>query len=98
MGDQWPGGPSLSSAVAVFTVAPILVITIEGDDTDAVHVNVGGQGPWVARAIASLGGAPIVCAPFGGDTGRAAELLLRDAGVDVVAVHTTASAGLYVER
>lgn len=84
--------------VAVFSVAPILVVTLEGEERPTPHVNVGGQGPWVARAIATLGGRPVLCAPFGGDTGRAARLLLADAGIDVVAVDATAGAGLYLER
>jgi 1-phosphofructokinase len=86
--------------VAVFTVAPIVVVTIETADggTTVTHVNVGGQGAWVARAIATLGGAPTLCAPFGGDTGRTAQLLLEDAGYQVAAVETRSDCGLYVER
>lgn len=84
--------------VAVFSIAPILVVTVEGDRADATHVNVGGQGPWVARAIATLGGTPVLCAPFGGDTGRTARLLLADAGYEVAATSTIGGSGLYVER
>ena len=54
-------------------------------DCLATHVNVGGQGPWVARAIATLGGTPVLCAPFGGDTGRTARLLLDDSGFELSA-------------
>lgn len=84
--------------VAVFSVAPILVVTLEGEEHPTPHVNVGGQGPWVARAIATLGGRPVLCAPFGGDTGRAARVLLADAGMDVVAIDASAGAGLYLEH
>jgi len=81
--------------VAIFTVAPILVVTIE----DGVpHVNVGGQGCWVARAVRALGGEPVVCAPFGGDTGRTSLMLLRDDGWDLAVTETAAACGLYLER
>lgn len=84
--------------VAVFNVAPILVVTVEGDHAAVPHVNVGGQGPWVARAIATLGGTPVLCAPFGGDTGRTAQLILADAGYELAATPTASPSGLYVER
>lgn len=87
-----------SGRVAVFSVAPILVITVEDDRSSATHVNVGGQGPWVARAIMTLGGTPVLCSPFGGDTGRTARLLLVDAGFEVSATTTAAPSGMYVER
>jgi len=90
--------PDSKTSVAVFTVAPILIITIEGEDATASYVNVGGQGPWVARAIATLGGAPVICAPFGGDTGRTAQLLLKAAGLTVDATVTAAASGMYIER
>jgi fructose-1-phosphate kinase PfkB-like protein len=81
--------------VAVFTIAPILVVTIEDG---MAHINVGGQGFWVARAIRALGGAPVVCAPFGGETGHTSILLLADDGWDLAITETTASCGLYLER
>lgn len=81
--------------VAVFTIAPILVVTIEDGLT---HINVGGQGFWVARAIRALGGAPIVCAPFGGETGHTARLLLDDDGWDLAVTESAAACGLYLER
>lgn len=84
--------------VAVFSVAPILVVTLEGEERTTPHVNVGGQGPWVARAVTTLGGRAVLCAPFGGETGRTAQLLLADAGMEVVAVDASAPAGLYLER
>lgn len=90
--------PAAGGRVAVFNIAPILVVTVEGDTDPVTQVNVGGQGPWVARAIATLGGAPVLCAPFGGDTGRTAVLLLRDSGYELAATETTSTCGLYVER
>lgn len=83
--------------VAVFSVAPILVVTVEDDGTTA-HVNVGGQGPWVARAIVTLGGTPVLCSPFGGDTGRAARLMLAETGVQTAATTSNGQCGMYVER
>ncbi len=92
-----PTAPA-TGRVAVFSVAPILVITVEDDRSSATHVNVGGQGPWVARAIATLGGTPVLCAPFGGDTGRTARLLLDDSGFELSATTTASPSGIYVER
>jgi len=89
---------SVGGRVAVFSVAPILVVTVEGDASPVPHVNVGGQGPWVARAIATLGGRSVLCAPFGGDTGSACRMILDGSGYEVAATQTSSASGLYVER
>jgi 1-phosphofructokinase len=63
-----------------------------------VALNVGGQGPWVARAVTALGAHAILVLPVGGDTGRAARHLLSDAPHEVRAVETTAAIACYVEE
>ena len=87
--------------VAVFAPAPVLVCTFEHPTDDGapdVALNVGGQGPWVARAVTALGAHAILVAPLGGDTGRAAHHLLTDAPHAVRAVETNAAIACYVEE
>ena len=53
--------------LTVFGPDPLLSVTIEaGGDGDEVHVHPAGQGVWVARAAAELGGRPILCCLLGG--------------------------------
>jgi 1-phosphofructokinase len=92
-------------AVAVIALAPVLVCTFEHpDDHDTttrdpeVALNVGGQGPWVARAVAALGADAILVVPLGGDTGRAAGHLLSEAPYAVRDVPTQAATACYVEE
>jgi 1-phosphofructokinase len=87
--------------VAVFAPAPVLVCTFEHphDRSDPdVALNVGGQGPWVARAVTALGAEAILDVPLGGDTGRAAGHLLSDARYEVRPVATGAAIACYVEE
>jgi 1-phosphofructokinase len=87
--------------VAVFAPAPVLVCTFEHPHDDAdpdVALNVGGQGPWVARAVTALGAKAILVVPLGGDTGRAAGHLLADARFEVRPVETQAAIACYVEE
>jgi 1-phosphofructokinase len=88
-------------SVAVFAPAPVLVCTFEHphDDTDPdVALNVGGQGPWVARAVTALGAQAILVVPLGGDTGRCARHLLSEAHFEVRPVTTQAAIACYVEE
>lgn len=92
---------SSDSRVAVFAPAPVLVCTFEHPHDDAdpdVALNVGGQGPWVARAVTALGARAILVVPLGGDTGRAAGHLLSDARYEVRPVETQAAIACYVEE
>lgn len=61
-------------------------------------LNVGGQGPWVARAITALGADAVLVVPLGGDTGRAARHLLADEPPELRAVDTRAAIACYVEE
>ncbi len=85
----------------MFAPAPVLVCTFEysHDRSDPdMALNVGGQGPWVARAITALGADAVLVVPLGGDTGRAARHLLADEPHEVRAVETNAAIACYVEE
>lgn len=100
-----PSTPALSTgpSVAIFAPSPVLVCTFEhpdiGDAPPDVQINVGGQGPWVARAVVALGGHPILVAPVGGEVGGLAHHLLQhEPDVHLRAVTTAAATALYVEE
>jgi 1-phosphofructokinase len=85
----------------VFAPAPVLVCTFEypHDRSDpVVALNVGGQGPWVARAIDALGAHAMLVVPLGGDTGRAGRHLLADEPHEVRVVETIAPIACYLEE
>lgn len=87
--------------VAVFAPAPVLVVTFECPPDGSgpeVAANVGGQGPWVARAVHALGADPVLVVPLGGDTGRVARHLLAEERHEVRAVETSAAIACYVEE
>jgi 1-phosphofructokinase len=87
------------ASVAVFAPSPVLTVTIERDADGApeLHVHAGGQGVWVARMAASLGGRVTLCVSLGGETGQVLRGLLagkeirlsisRSAGVNGSYVH-----------
>lgn len=85
----------------MFAPAPVLVCTFEypHDRSDpVVALNVGGQGPWVARAIDALGAHAMLVVPLGGDTGRVGHHLLADEPHEVRAVETIAPIACYLEE
>jgi 1-phosphofructokinase len=93
--------PAGAGRVAVFAPAPVLVCTFEHPHDDAgpdVALNVGGQGPWVARAVTAMGAQAILVVPLGGDTGQAAGHLLSAAHFEVRPVETGAAIACYVEE
>jgi 1-phosphofructokinase len=84
-------------AVAIFGPDPLLSVTIEARaGADELHVHPAGQGVWVARAVAALGGHPILCGLVGGETGTVVEGLLERAGIELRAAHTAGGSGSYV--
>jgi len=94
-----------SPRVAIFAPSPALVLTFEhGEEGHApdIALNVGGQGPWVARAVTALGGTALLVVPLGGDTGRAAyHLLAADARADrgeLRSVDVGAAIACYIEE
>jgi 1-phosphofructokinase len=89
--------PPSSLPVAVLAPAVFVSVTIEaGDDADDIHVHAGGQGIWIARMLRHLGTRPTVCAPVGGEAGRALLGLVREWGVDLQRVTTIADTPAYV--
>lgn len=94
-GDDTTGRPS----VCVFAPSPLLNITVEalGEDRPDVHIHAGGQGPWIANMLAVLEARPILCGPFGGETGRVLSAVLGGERFDVRAVETLGSSGCFVE-
>ena len=99
-GDQ-AGDRGTRRRVAVFAPAPVLVATFEypqGESSPEVALNVGGQGPWVARAIDALGAHAVLVVPLGGDTGRVARLLLEHEPHELRALDTRAAIAFYVEE
>lgn len=73
--------------VCVFAPALLLSVTIESNDGDddttgEIHLHPGGQGFWIARMLEQLGEHPVLCAPVGGETGRALWGLMTDWGID----------------
>jgi len=89
--------PELGPVVAVVAPSPLLTVTIEqGTRGDEVHLHAGGQGVWVARMVAALGGRPRLIGVFGGEIGSVVEHLLRDEGIDVRPVPVQGSNGAYV--
>ena len=88
-----------SGTVCVFAPAPQLTITIEGtvDDRAELHVHPGGQGVWVARMIRTLGVQPILCSPFGGETGALVQDLARSEGLGVSGIEAGGANGAYID-
>jgi 1-phosphofructokinase len=84
--------------VCVFSPAPLLTVTFETDVDGQVelHLHPGGQGIWVARMVGVLGGEPVLCGPFGGETGQVARALAAAAGTTVKAVPIHHANGAYV--
>lgn len=85
--------------IAVLAPSMLATITIEADanvDGDEIHFHAGGQAVWVARMVSHLGERPVLCAPLGGETGRALEGLLRDWDIDLDAVRVDGPTPAYV--
>lgn len=72
------------STIAVLAPTVFVSITIEpGEAADEIHLHAGGQGIWVARMLHQLGHHPRVCAPIGGESGRALLGLIGAWGVEI---------------
>ena len=85
--------------VAIFGPHPMLSITIEAltaDGGDDIHVHAAGQGVWVARMAAELGGRPVLCGFIGGETGTVLRPLLEQMPVELRLVETAAASGAYI--
>lgn len=86
--------------VVVFAPTPVLTVSIERrtSGSEEVHLHAGGQGVWVARMLHSLDCRPIVCGPFGGETGSVVQSILEREGVDLRAVEVAGASAVNVEE
>jgi 1-phosphofructokinase len=85
-------------SLAVFAPSPALTVMVEpgpGDEPE-IHVHAGGQGFWVARMAARLGGEVKLCAPLGGETGAVLDALLAVEGISLLSVHAEGANGAYL--
>jgi 1-phosphofructokinase len=80
------------SPVCVFAPSLFLTVTIEERDgsreAGEVHLHPGGQGFWIARMLAELGGNPVLCGPIGGEAGAVLEAIVPTWGVRLDPVWT----------
>ncbi|MFA9446750.1 1-phosphofructokinase family hexose kinase [Egicoccus sp. AB-alg6-2] len=88
----------MAATIAVFAPSVWVTVTIEQDalGDDDVHLHAGGQGIWIARMLRQLGAEPIVCAPVGGESGRAFQGLTADWGIELREVITSAASPVEV--
>ena len=93
-----PERPAEMQGVAVIAPTPLLTVTIEANpDTQAeLHIHAGGQGFWVARMAARLGGPATLVCVIGGDTGALLPGLVEREGVKLAAVPVASTCGWYV--
>lgn len=88
-----PAGPR----VAVFGPDPLLSVTVEArGGEDDLHVHPAGQGVWVARMLAEMGAAPVLCGLIGGETGTALRGLLERMPIELRLVPTQGASGAYL--
>ena len=94
-----PPGPRERPLLAVFAPSPIVTVVLEASPSgdDEIHLHAGGQGFWVSRMAALLGGSVTICAPLGGESGEVLRGLIGAPGVNLRAVGTAATNGCYVE-
>jgi len=87
-------------SVVIFAPTPLLTVSIERRTTgsEEVHLHAGGQGVWVARMLQSLDCGPVVCGPFGGETGAVVASILDREGVTVRAVNVAGATAVNVEE
>jgi 1-phosphofructokinase len=91
--------PSERFTVAVLAPFLNLTITVErAGDTghDEIHIHPGGQGFWISRMLRQLGERPLLCAPVGGETGRALRGLIGEWGIDLSPVSIESRSPSYV--
>ncbi|GLZ31071.1 1-phosphofructokinase [Lentzea sp. NBRC 105346] len=87
----------MADRVVVFAPSPQLTITVEDLDGEPdVHLHAGGQGFWQARMIAALGVEAVLCAGFGGETGRVLRTLVLEEGIVVRAREVAAQNSAYI--
>jgi 1-phosphofructokinase len=91
-------GDAAAPRLAVFAPSPIVTVTVEesaGGGAE-IHFHPGGQGFWVARMAASLGGSVVLCAATGGESGRVLRALIHDEGIELRSVSCRRPNGSYL--
>src|SRR2546423_3352574 len=77
----------MGAQVMVLAPAPRLTVTIETRGTAPdIHLHAGGQGVWQARMVRAMRVPTVLCAAFGGESGRVVRCLLDDDEFDLRAV------------
>lgn len=82
-------------AVGVFD--PSLFVTVAVEAGDEIHFHAGGQGLWVARMVAVLGGAPTLCTALGDESGDVLRALLAREDIDLRTPESASRNGAYVD-
>jgi 1-phosphofructokinase len=87
--------------VMVFGPNPFVSIAIEsmmtGGDGDEIHFHAAGQGVWVARAAAGLGGRATIVTTRGGEHGTLLEALLAEEPFEAVFVTVAGEGACYID-
>ncbi len=84
--------------IVVFSPDPLLSVAIETrpGGGDEVHLHAAGQGVWVARMAAEMGGVPILCGYAGGETGTVLRGLLDELPIETRLVERAGPTTSYV--
>jgi 1-phosphofructokinase len=84
--------------ICVFSPSTLFTVTVEEDAGAGpeVHFHSGGQGLWIARMIASLGGCPVLCTPLGGESGTVLRSLISAEGIEQRPIRVSGANGGYV--
>ena len=88
-----------AAAIAVLEPAPVMMVALQLEGRAGrpeVQLHAGGQGFWVARMAAEMGGAPVLCAPLGGRAGMLTRALVETDGVRVNAVECHRSSSVWI--
>jgi 1-phosphofructokinase len=95
---QIPSASQAAPEIAVLAPWLIFTVTVEAaaDGEEEIYLHAGGQGFWVARMIANLGGRPTICGPLGGESGLVVRALIEGEGIGLHAVRSGAWNGGYV--
>lgn len=93
-----PGEEGEAARVAVYAPSLLLSVTVErsATGTDELHVHTAGQGYWVARMLAMLGAAPVLCTTAAGEIGEVAKSRV-DERVVLRAIPSSGTTGSYVD-
>jgi 1-phosphofructokinase len=87
----------MAPRIAIFAPHPLLSITIEARGSgDDIHLHAGGQGVWVARMVAEMGGEPVLCSFAGGEAAAPLGSLLQSMPGERRLTATAAATGCYV--